>query len=78
MNREAILGYGTGLAWLAPDMPFDTLWRTALLIHVCHAVVCALLARAGGRSGRLWSAIGFCAGVWAVLVLLVLPVKTRQ
>ena len=75
MTFEAILGYGTGLALLAPDMPFATLWRTALLVHVCDAVVCGILAYNGNRPRWRWAALGLVAGIWAVALLLVLPVR---
>jgi len=75
---EAILAYATGLGWLAPGMPFDVLWRTALLVHLCDAVVCAILARGSGRSARLWLGLGFLGGIWALATLLVLPVNPRR
>lgn len=73
MSLDVFLGYFTGLHFLAPDMPFGTLWRTALVVHTCDAVMCRLFAHNNGYPKNLWTLLGFVFGIWAVAVLLVLP-----
>jgi hypothetical protein len=73
-----VLGYLTGLRFLAPyplDLP--TLIATGLLVNTCDAVMCRLFARNTGYPPRLWTALGFVFGVWAVAVLLLFPKRTR-
>jgi hypothetical protein len=75
VTPEAILGYWTGLALLAPDLPFATLWRTALLIHICDAVVCGILAHKGNRPRWRWTAYGCIGGIWALALVMLLPAR---
>ncbi len=73
MSATAILGYWTGLIWVAPELEGATLVRTALLVHVCDAVVCRILAANSGRPPGTWTVLGFVGGLWALIALLVLP-----
>lgn len=70
---DVFLGYFTGLRLLAPEMPFDQLWRTALVVHLCDAVMCRLLAHNNGHPKNAWTLLGFAFGLWAVTVVLLLP-----
>lgn len=54
-------------------MPLDTLMRTALVVHICDAVMCRLFAHNNGYPKNLWTLLGFLFGIWAIAVLLVLP-----
>ncbi len=72
------LGYLTGLRFLAPhplDLP--TLIATGLVVNTCDAVMCRLFARNNGYPPRLWTALGFVFGVWAVALLLLFPKRAR-
>jgi hypothetical protein len=71
VSFDLALGYFTGLHWLAPDLAGSQLIRTALLVHVCDAICCGVLAASHGYRRALWTAVGFVFGVWAVAVLLV-------
>lgn len=73
MPLDVFLGYFTGLHLLAPDMPLETLWRTALVTNTCDAVMCRLFAYNNGYPRNLWTLLGFVFGIWAVAVLLLLP-----
>jgi hypothetical protein len=73
VSLTVFLGYFTGLHLLAPDLPFDALWRTALIVHTCDAVMCRLFAYNNGYPKNLWTLLGFVFGIWAVAVLLLLP-----
>ena len=68
-----VLGTWTGLRWLNPEMDGATLLRTALVVHICDAIMCRLFAHNNGYSKNLWTALGFVCGIWAVAVLIVLP-----
>jgi hypothetical protein len=68
------LGYLTGLAFVAATpLDWPTLLATALLVNVCDAIVCRVVARNNGYPTRLWMTLGLVFGVWAVAVLLVAP-----
>lgn len=70
---DVFLGYFTGLRLLAPEMSFDMLWRTVLVVHACDAVMCRLLAHNNGHPKNVWTLLGFAFGIWAMGVLLLLP-----
>jgi hypothetical protein len=67
------LAYLSGLRWINPQLDAETLVRTALVVHICDAVLCRLFAHNNGYSKNLWTALGFVFGLWAVAVLLILP-----
>lgn len=68
-----ILGYWTGLAFVAPDLDPATLAGTALVVNTCIGITCATIAPNSGRDPRTWLVVGFLAGVWAVGALTMLP-----
>ena len=73
MSWYLALAYLSGLRWINPQLDPETLVRTALVVHICDAVLCRLFAHNNGYSKNLWTALGFVFGLWAVAVLLVLP-----
>jgi hypothetical protein len=73
MTFATALAYWSGLAFVAPDLPPGAVVGTALVLHICDAVLCRLLARNGGRPRNLWTVIGFFGGIVAVSLLLLLP-----
>ncbi len=73
MTWDVVLGYATGLRWITPELDGATLLRTALVVHICDAILCRLFAHNNGYGKNLWTAIGFVFGLWAVAVMLVLP-----
>jgi hypothetical protein len=70
---DIAFGYFTGLRLLNPDLAGDALLRTALVVHTCDAVMCRLFAHNNGYPKNLWTALGFVFGIWALMVLIVLP-----
>ena len=78
MSWDVVLTYLTGLRIFNPDMDTATLFRTALLIHTCDAVMCRLFAHNNGYSKNLWTVLGFTFGAWAVAVLILLPKRFPQ
>jgi hypothetical protein len=73
MTLATLLGYLTGLAFVAPDLELHVLLGTALALHVCDAIMCRLFAHNNGYPKNLWTLLGFIAGLWAVAVLILLP-----
>ena len=73
-----ILGYWTGLAFVAPDLDLATLAGTALVVNTCIAITCATIAPNSGRDPRTWLVAGFLAGVWAVGALTMMPARTTE
>lgn len=67
------VGYATGLRLVAPGLDAATLLRTLVLVHACDAVMCHLFAHNNGYSKRFWTIAGFVFGIWAVVVLILLP-----
>ena len=77
MELALALGYLTGLRFLAPyplDLP--TVAATGVVVNVCDAVMCRVVARNNGYPARLWTALGLIFGIWAVAVCIVLPRRT--
>ncbi len=67
-------GYLTGLQLVsAMELDWPTLLATAVLVNICNAIVCRLVARNNGRPARAWTVLGFVFGVWAVAVVLASP-----
>ena len=73
MSFEVFLGYFTGLRVLGGNIPFSTLLSTTLVIHTLDGVMCRLFARNNGYPKNLWTVLGFVFGIWAVLLLVLLP-----
>ena len=76
MSFATALSYCSGLAFVAPDLPPSAIGGTALVVNICNAVLCRLLAGNGGRPRNVWTLVGFIGGPWAVAVMLVLPRRT--
>jgi hypothetical protein len=75
---ELILGYLTGLRLIAPrPLGLASTIATALVVHVCDALMCRLFARNNGYPPHTWTVLGFVFGVWAVAVLVLLPKRQR-
>jgi uncharacterized iron-regulated membrane protein len=67
-------GYLTGLQLVsATELDWSTLLATGLVVNICNAIVCRLVARNSGRPARAWTALGLVFGLWAVAVLLLSP-----
>jgi hypothetical protein len=77
VSWDVILGYFTGLRWLSPHIAPGVLVRTVLLIHLCDSIMCRLFAHNSGYSKKLWTALGFIFGIWAIAVMMVLPPRRR-
>lgn len=73
MSLATVLGWWSGLAFVAPPLPLGTVLGTMLVLHVCDAFMCRVIARNNGRPPGAWFVIGLVGGVWAVAVLLLLP-----
>ncbi|HWP67114.1 MAG TPA: hypothetical protein VNO26_14545 [Candidatus Limnocylindria bacterium] len=73
MSFATALAYWSGLAFVAPGPPPATVIGTALVLHVCDAILCRIFAGNAGRSRNAWTVIGFVGGIWAVAFLLLLP-----
>jgi hypothetical protein len=73
MTLETVLSYWSGLAFVNPGLGLPELLGTMLVLHVCDAVMCRLFARNNGYPKRLWTALGFVGGIWAVAILILLP-----
>lgn len=75
-NPEIVLGYLSGLRFLDPALPMSRLLGTMLVVNVCDAFLCRVVARNHGQSPNLWGALGLVFGVWAVGCLLLLTTRT--
>jgi len=73
MSLATALSYVSGLAFVAPDLPAESVVGTTLVLHICDAVLCRLFARNNGYPRAMWTTLGFVGGIWAVAVLIVLP-----
>jgi hypothetical protein len=73
MTLATFLSYWSGLAFVAPELPWPTLIGTILGLHTCDAIMCRLFAHNGGYPKTTWTVIGFIGGLWAVVLLLLLP-----
>jgi hypothetical protein len=73
MTLATFLSYWSGLAFVAPELPWPTLIGTILGLHTCDAIMCRLFAHNSGYPKTTWTVIGFIGGLWAVAVLLLLP-----
>jgi hypothetical protein len=73
MTFATFLSYWSGLAFVAPELPWPTLVGTVIGMHICDAIMCRLLAHNGGYPKTAWTIVGFIGGLSAVIVLLLLP-----
>jgi hypothetical protein len=70
---RTLVAYWSGLGLVGPVPPWSTLLGTMLILHICDAIMCRLLAQNTGRPATRWTIIGFVGGLWAVALLLLLP-----
>jgi hypothetical protein len=75
---DIAFGYFTGLRLLNPVLAGAALLRTALVVHTCDAVMCRLFAHNNGYPKNLWTGLGFVFGIWALVVLIVLPKRAAE
>ena len=73
MSFATALAYWSGLAFVAPGLEPATVLGTALVLHICDAILCRIFAGNAGRSRNAWTLIGFVGGLSAVALLLLLP-----
>jgi hypothetical protein len=68
------LGYLTGLQLVAATpLDWPTLVATGIVVNVCDAIVCRIIARNNGRPPRVWFGLGLVFGVWALAALTLAP-----
>ena len=65
------------LASLQLSHSMESLRDTALTMPAWAAIMCGLFAHNNGYSKRLWTALGFLCGIWAVAILILLPKRAR-
>jgi len=73
VSWDVILGFFTGLRFLSPHIEPAALVHTAVVVHICDAIMCRLFAHNNGYAKNLWTVLGFIFGIWAVALLIVLP-----
>ena len=73
MSWTQLISYGSGLAFVAPDLDGPTLLGTTLAVNLANAIMCRIMGRNNGHHPWLWFALGLTGGVWAVAALSVLP-----
>ena len=77
MTLEVFLGYFTGLRLIGGDLPPSTLLVTALVVHFLDSIICRLFAHNNGYPKNLWTALGFVFGIWAIVLLVLLPKREK-
>ncbi len=75
MDFYHLLGYFTGLLIIRPNMDPQSLWPTAILVHLIDAILCAVIANHSRRNLIGWSLGGLIFGIWALGILFLLPSK---
>jgi len=73
MSLQSVLGYVSGLHWVAPNLDLPTLIGTTTALHICDGIMCRLFAHNKGYPKNLSTALGATLGIWAVAVLIALP-----
>jgi hypothetical protein len=73
MSFAGFIGYTSGVAFVAPQLPRDAMLGTGIAVLVCHAIMCRLFARNNGYPRAAWTLLGFAGGIWAVAVCILLP-----
>lgn len=69
-DLTSLLGYVSGVYFIAPGLEPWTLLATVAAIHLCDGILCFFVARYGGRSQTYWTLAGLVFGVWGTLPLL--------
>src|SRR5262249_15329768 len=62
MTLATFLSYWSGLAFVAPELPWPTLVGTVLGLHTCDAIMCRLFAHNGGYPKNTWTIIRVIGG----------------
>ena len=75
MDFYRLIGYGSGLLFIRPDMEPTSLWSTLALIHILDAILCGVVAKYSGRNKYLWTISGLICGIWALGLLFLMPAK---
>ncbi|MCX8073157.1 MAG: hypothetical protein N3C12_12005 [Candidatus Binatia bacterium] len=75
---ETWIGYATGVRLLAPRLSDEYFWPTLIVIHLLDAILCRVFARNNRYSENLWTLLGFIAGLWAVVCLLLLTRRQER
>lgn len=75
MSWDVIVGYLSGLRCVSPHIEPGVLVRTVVVVHLCDAIMCRVLAHNNGYSKNLWTGLGFVFGIWAVALLIVRPAR---
>jgi hypothetical protein len=70
-----LLGYFSGLLFIKAEMDSAALLRTAALVHLLDAILCAVIANHSGRNKTAWTIAGLLGGIWALGILFLLPAK---
>lgn len=70
MQWETFLGYLTGFRFVTSDIDLPTLLRTALIVNICNAIMCRVIAHNSGMKKTPWTIAGFFLGFWAVAAAL--------
>lgn len=79
MDFTELLGYLTGLRFVSSQpLGLPSLLATALIVHICDAIMCRLVARNNHYPTRLWTILGFAFGLWAVAVVILLPKREQR
>ena len=78
MDLYHTVAYFTGLYFIKPDMEPAALFRTAALVHVLDAILCAVIASHSGRRKWVWMIGGLALGLWALGTLFLLPDKQKE
>lgn len=73
-----LIGYATGVYFIKPNIGTGELVVTLIVIHLCDAVLCLIVARQGGRHQIGWTLAGLLFGVWAALPLLLQRAKPAK
>ncbi|HKY07074.1 MAG TPA: hypothetical protein VJQ55_02490 [Candidatus Binatia bacterium] len=76
MDFYQLLGYFSGLLFIKAEMEPTALLRTALLVHLLDAILCAVIANHNGRNKTAWTIAGLFGGIWALGILFLLPAKS--
>jgi hypothetical protein len=77
MTLETVLGYLSGLRWVAPSLDLPTLIGTTVTLHICDGIMCRLFAHNNRYPKNIWTLLGLTFGIWAVAVLIFLPRRSE-
>jgi hypothetical protein len=77
VTLATVLSYWSGLAFVGSEHDLSTIGGTMLVLHTLDAIMCRLFARNNGYPKTAWTVLGFVGGIWAVMVLILLPRRTQ-